>query len=62
LTGHGEAQGNPDPFGVAPGTIKLDAATVNAHLAILRELNAPQSAIDIAERVAAAISSRRRDQ
>ena len=51
-----------DAFGVPRAPIKLDAATVNAHLAILRELNAPQSAIDIAERVAAAISSRHADQ
>jgi hypothetical protein len=57
-----KAQGNSDAFGVSPGTIKLDAATVNAHLAILRELNAPQSAIEIAERVAAAISQRHGDQ
>ena len=51
-----------DAFGVPRAAIQLDAATVNAHLAILRELNAPQSAIDIAERVAAAISSRHADQ
>lgn len=53
-----KAQANPGSCGVSPGTIKLDAAIVNAHLAILRELNAPQSAIEIAERVAAALSSR----
>jgi hypothetical protein len=53
-----KAPATPDSGGLSPGTIKLDAATVNAHLAILRELNAPQSAIEIAERVAAAISSR----
>jgi hypothetical protein len=58
----GKAQLNPDSCGVSPGTIKLDAATVNAHLAILRELNAPQSAIEIAERVAAAISARHADE
>lgn len=53
-----EKQVNADRFGSTTGPVKLDAATVNAHLAILRELNAPQSAIDIAERVAAALSSR----
>jgi hypothetical protein len=58
----GKTQVNPDAFAVSSGTIKLDAATVNAHLAILRELNAPQSAIEIAERVAAAISPRHADQ
>jgi len=57
----GKEQGNTDRFGAPAGSIKLDAATVNAHLAILRELNAPQSAIDIAVRVAAAISSRQPD-
>ena len=54
----GKEQGNTDGFGASAGSIKLDAATVNAHLAILRELNAPQSAIEIAERVAAVVSSR----
>lgn len=54
----GKPQPGADGFGVPAGTIKLDAATVNAHLAILRELNAPQSVIDIAERVVAAITSR----
>jgi hypothetical protein len=42
--------------GVAHITIRLDATTVNAHLAILRELNAPPSVISIAERLAAATS------
>ena len=37
--------------------VELDPTTVNAHLAILRELNAPPSVIKIAERVAAATSS-----
>jgi len=57
----GKEQGNAHGFGAPAGSIKLDAATVNAHLAILRELNAPQSAIVIAERLAAAISSRQSD-
>jgi|RhiMethySRZTD1v2_1073278.scaffolds.fasta_scaffold18333_6 hypothetical protein len=57
----GKEQVNADRFGAPAGPVKLDAATVNAHLAILRELNAPQSAIDIAERVAAAISLRQAD-
>jgi hypothetical protein len=56
-----EKQVNADGFGSTTGPVKLDAATVNAHLAILRELNAPQSAIAIAERVAAALSSRNAD-
>jgi hypothetical protein len=38
--------------------VELDPAVVNAHLAILRELNAPPSVIEIAERLAAATSSR----
>jgi len=54
----GKPQPGADGSGVPAGTIKLDAATVNAHLAILRELTAPQSAIDIAERIAAAVTSR----
>jgi hypothetical protein len=44
------------PGRVAHITIRLDATTVNAHLAILRELNAPPSVISIAERLAAATS------
>ena len=42
--------------GLAHITIRLDATTVKAHLAILRELNAPPSVISIAERLAAATS------
>jgi hypothetical protein len=45
---------NKQPAAVAPITVRLDAITVCAHLAILRELNAPPSVISIAERVAAA--------
>jgi hypothetical protein len=44
-------------LGVRHNRVKLDPTTVNAHLAILRELNAPPSVIKIAERVAAATSS-----
>jgi hypothetical protein len=47
---------NKQPGGVGHLTIRLDATTVNAHLAILRELNAPPSVISIAERLAAATS------
>jgi len=47
---------NKPPGGVANITIRLDATTVNAHLAILRELNAPPSVIRIAERLAEATS------
>jgi len=47
---------NRPPGGVVQITIRLDATTVNAHLAILRELNAPPSVITIAERLAEATS------
>jgi hypothetical protein len=46
------------PGGVVVTRVELDPAVVHAHLAILRELNAPPSVIEIAERLAAATSIR----
>jgi hypothetical protein len=46
------------PSGALVHRVELDPEVVHAHLAILRELNAPPSVIAIAERLAAATTLR----